>query len=105
MNRMNILPALYAHYLRAHNFDIRHCPHLALIKDHLLAFHPALLILNADISRKVSGDYVGGFNFSRDFPYLRVVTVGYNLTSKAFEQLMSAGVCSHINRGSAAPRI
>ena len=100
----DFLSALYGHYLQAHNFDIKHCPHLALLKDHLLALNPAVLILNAESVGRASGDQIGGLNFRRDFPYLKVVTVGRDLTGDQVRRLMDAGVCSHINRKFSRPQ-
>jgi len=96
------LGALYAHYLRAHNFDIRHCPYLASIRQFIAEFEPHLLIFNAESSQALLEISRVSRNFPAGFP--RLISTGYNLSGQKIGELMSAGVASHINRKLSRPQ-
>ena len=94
------LGALYRHYLRAHNFDVKHCPDLLLLKETVAAFAPGLLVFCADAGR--TGVILK--NFSQNFPSLKIVTTAYNLNQEEVSSLMAFGVQSHINRRFSRPQ-
>jgi len=97
----NYLAGLYEHYLQQHNFDVKHCPHLAELKQSIKAFSPDLLIFNVenwDGKKKLLA-----FNFKRDFPLLPVISTGYNVNSEDLTALMDYGIQSHINRRATRP--
>lgn len=94
------LGALYRHYLRAHNFDVRHCPDLALLKQALAVFGPNLLVFSADDLRPERAIK----DFSAEFPGLKIITTAYNLNHEAVGELLAAGVLSHINRRFSRPQ-
>lgn len=96
------LAALYSHYLRLHNFDIKHCPEFGKLKTMITDFCPELLIFNVEAETKSKEN--PSFNFKRHFPGLLVVTIGYNLGSESLKSLMNAGVSSHINRKLSRPQ-
>jgi hypothetical protein len=98
------LGALYAHYLKEHNFDVKHCPDLKKIKQIILGFDPELLIYSADSELSAQSQASFFRNLSLNFPSLRVVTTGYNLSSENVREFMSAGVSSHINRRFSRPK-
>lgn len=89
------LAALYGHYLSAHNFDVKHCPHLGELRSAWQSTNPRLLLVNAEAA--------GSTNFSKEFPGLSVVTVGYNLTANRVKALLNAGVSGHIDRRLSRP--
>jgi len=98
------LAALYAYYLRLHNFDIKHCPNLSQVGQMTTAFRPHLLIFAADglwNGVKTSGLIL---SLSRKFPDLHFLTTGYNLSHQGIKEFMSAGVESHLNRRLSRPQ-
>ena len=97
------LAALYEHYLKAHNFDIKHCPDLAALKQYIAEFKPQLLILNAQSAAGPKGGRFWDINFKKDFPELIIVTTGYNLGVQVLSKLMDAGACGHIDRRLSRP--
>ena len=98
------LAALYAHYLRLHNFDIKHCPDLRGIHQLILSFQPHLLIFCAD-DHKIAAEFPGlVLSLSRRFPDLHFLATGYNLSHQGIKELMSAGVQSHLNRRLCRPQ-
>jgi hypothetical protein len=98
------LAALYAHYLRMHNFEIKHCPNLGEINEMITSFKPHLLIFCADGVRE-SSQFPGMILFlSRRFPDLHFLATGYNLSYQGIKELMSAGVQSHLNRRLCRPQ-
>ena len=98
------LAALYAHYLRLHNFDIKDCPNLGEINEIIMSFKPHLLIFCADGVRE-SSQFPGMIlSLSRRFPDLHFLATGYNLSHQGIKELMSAGVESHLNRRLSRPQ-
>jgi DNA-binding response OmpR family regulator len=97
------LAALYEHYLKAHNFDIKHCPDLAALSQSIAEFAPRLLILNAQSAALSGGDRLWAINFKQNFPDLIIVTTGYNLSAQVLSKLMNAGACGHIDRRLSRP--
>src|SRR5690349_15474859 len=81
----NYLYALYEHYLRSHNFDIKHCPELSQLKPALNNFSPHLLIFNLDAF--TSGPFK--LNIKESFPELTIITIGHGLENQTLKQLMS----------------
>src|SRR5690242_19928466 len=93
------LGALYRRYLTAHNFEVRHCPDLALLHAALAAFGPNLLVFSADHLRPERAIS----NFFQAFPGLKIITTAYNLNQEAVSGLLAAGVLSHMNRRFSRP--
>lgn len=98
------LAELYAHYLRLHNFDIMHCPNLSEVSKMIAGFKPHLLIFCADgqdAALKTSGMISV---LSRRFPDLRLLTTAHDLSRQGINDLMGAGVVSHLNRRLSRPQ-
>jgi hypothetical protein len=98
------LAALYAHYLRAHNFDIKHCPNLNEIAGEITSFQPHLVIFSTDRVGQRAKFPGLILSLSRKFPDLHFLTTGYNLSHEGIKELMSAGVESHLNRRLSRPQ-
>ena len=97
------LGLLYGHYLKLHNFDVKHCPALDTIKAQATAFLPHVLIFNIhgqDANRELS--WLGGFK--KEFPSVYVVTVGMNIDAGSLKKLLDIGVSSHVNRRHSRPQ-
>ncbi len=95
------LAALYGHYLSAHNFDIKHCPQIGKLREVLNSFRPRLLILNIE-EKNADGGLVQ--NLRRQFPNIRLITMGYNTGGEIIKELMNAGICGHIDRRLSRPK-
>jgi hypothetical protein len=93
------LAALYMHYLRSHNFDIKDCPDLVQIKEHIASFNPELLVFSTDFQTAFSS----ASSLSQSFPSLKIVTTGYNTDNERVSQFMGLGVLSHLNRRFSRP--
>jgi hypothetical protein len=98
------LAALYKHYLTAHNFDVKHCPELSLIKQLMSSFAPQVLVYNIEDSLKNAEPQLNRLiKLKKDFPETFVVTLGFNTSSEMLKLLLQAGVTSHINRKLSRP--
>ena len=98
------LAALYAHYLRQHNFDIKHCPNLSQVSEMIASFQPHLLIFCAD-GREAAFKASGLIStLSRRFPDLGLITTARDLSRQGIKDLMDAGVLGHLNRGLSRPQ-
>jgi DNA-binding response OmpR family regulator len=95
------LAALYGHYLSQHNFDIKHCPQVDELKELLQNFLPRLLILNIEKNHIQSHSVL---RLRRQFPNVEVITMGYNIGGDVVKELMSAGICGHIDRRLSRPK-
>jgi DNA-binding NtrC family response regulator len=98
------LAALYAHYLRQHNFDIKHCPDLRQVSEMIVSFQPHLLIFCADgreAAFKAPGLILA---LSRRFPDLGMITTARDLNHQGIKDLMDAGVLGHLNRRLSRPQ-
>jgi len=96
------LAAVYARYLSFNNFQLRHVPTLFNLQATL--FNPELLIFRADIPFPLAGTKNLFRRLMGDFPGLKVITTGYNLSSEDIRELMSSGVVSHMNRRTSRPQ-
>jgi hypothetical protein len=98
------LAALYAHYLRMHNFDIKHCPNLSEVTDMIISFQPHLLIFCADgITPPFRApSLISALN--RRFPELSLLTTARDLGHQGTKDLMDAGVLGHLNRNLSRPQ-
>jgi hypothetical protein len=99
----NDLAALYAHYLKVHNFDIKHCLHLPAIRQLMLEFKPHLLIFNAEQPHVLSEIKRTTQRLGSDYIVPSLISTGYNLSGQEIGELMSYGVSSHINRKLSRP--
>lgn len=98
------LAALYAYYLREHNFEIKHCFNTDAIRQHVVSFQPHLLIFSADgpeLSLKIKPIAA---TLIKEFPGLNLVSTGYSVSGRRIGELMSIGVISHINRRLSRPQ-
>ncbi len=94
------LSALYAHYLRVHNFDVKHCPSLDVLRDEAEIILPDVLVFSAEHDKAIAWL----LNFTKSFPNILVVTTGFKADSEVLKQFMSAGVSGHINRRLTRPQ-
>lgn len=97
------LAALYGHYLRQHNFDVKHCPDLEKISKVINIFKPDVLVFCADAPHLAGGLWNLLPRLSQDFPQLRLVSTGLDSSSRV-KELMAAGVLGHINRKLSRPQ-
>ncbi len=98
------LAALYAHYLRQHNFDIRNCFNLDKVNGMIISFQPHLLIFCTDGLKapfKAPGLILA---LSRKFPNLSFLTIARELSHQGTKDLMDAGVLGHLNRSLSRPQ-
>ncbi len=97
------LSALYGSYLRAHNFEVAHCPNLNLLIQTSADFLPDVLIFNLEAGQaKVLVAWLS--KFSRSFPNISVITTGFNTDAEVLKNLMPTGLISHINRRLSKPQ-
>jgi len=97
------LADLYRHYLRVHNFDVKHCPDLARISEQISEHRPKLVIFNTDSPGAWLKVKTMLSALIAAFPGLRVVSTAYNINAQGLSELMSLGVSSHINRRLSRP--
>ena len=98
------LSALYGHYLRSQNFDIKPCLDLSQVRQAIFVFSPQLLIFSVDAFGswlKLKPILQG---LVADFPNLNVVSTGYDLNSDSIKELMEVGLAGHINRRLSRPK-
>jgi hypothetical protein len=93
------LGGLYEHYMKNHNFDIRHCVSLHEINYCLQSFEPELLVYNTDSDK----DFSRGRMVFKNYPSLKIITTAYNISHEDARGLMALGVLSHINRRFSRP--
>jgi hypothetical protein len=98
------LAALYAYYLSIHNFDIKHCLHLAALSRFISDFRPHLLIFNAEAPQVLFEIRRISASLPMDIERPSLISTGYNLSGQKIGELMSAGVASHINRRLSRPQ-
>jgi hypothetical protein len=100
------LSALYGHYLREHNFDVKHCPDLGKISHLIASFRPDVLVFCSDATHSLSSREIKKLlsGFSLELPDLRLVATGLNSSGELLRELMSAGVLGHINRKLSRPQ-
>ena len=99
------LSALYAHYLRAHNFDVKHCPNWDKISAMVKSFRPQVFIFSADALVPHTNVKIWGLlsGLVSDFPNLKLISTGLG-NSSPLKELMAAGVLGHINRKLSRPQ-
>lgn len=98
------LAALYGHYLKMHNFDIKHCPNLEALKPLAEISMPDILIFSAEGGSAFTEKIAWLLNFKKNFPNVLIVTTGFKVETEALKQFMSAGVSSHLNRQLTRPQ-
>ncbi|MFI5205459.1 MAG: hypothetical protein ACHQVK_00815 [Candidatus Paceibacterales bacterium] len=98
------LAALYAHYLRQHSFDVKHCPDLGLLKQLMLSFSPQMLVYNIEQTQSPKAQLNRLLKLKTDFPDTFVITTGFNTGSEILKLLLEAGIASHINRRLSRPQ-
>ena len=98
------LGTLYSHYLRTHNFDIKHCPDLKRLREYIITFEPDLLIFSLGLGDGFPKDFLTPNRLIKEFPNLKIISTGYNLSSQKIGELMATGVVSHINRRLSRPQ-
>jgi DNA-binding response OmpR family regulator len=97
------LASLYMHYLRFHNFDVKHCPNLAQLRHSSESFQPHALIFSLENSHP-SSSIAWLLSFKKHFPNTVIVTTDMNTDTETLKKLLSAGVSSHINRRHSRPQ-
>lgn len=100
------LSALYQHYLRRHNFDVKHCPDLGMIREATSSFLPDVLVFSLDgqTNPPASRSLRLLANLVLGFPFLRLVSIGSSSHNSLVKELMTAGVLGHINRQLSRPQ-
>ena len=96
------LGALYSHYLKFHNFDVKHCQDIASLKEHVHNFMPEVLFYSIEDASPLSA-LSSLKSLKKNLPTTLVVTTGFNTDAETLKQLLSAGVSSHINRCHSRP--
>ncbi len=97
------LLALYASYLRAHNYEVAQCQELEFLEGSLKNFAPHLLIINAHFFadfHRLAGLLK---NLKSEFAHFPIISLGDNLSGEMVKQLMELGVVSHIDRRFSRP--
>jgi hypothetical protein len=100
------LGALYRHYLRMHNFDVKHCPVLGQARQAIADFEPDVFVFCADSESAGTASEIWKLlpYLGADFPGLRMVSTGLNSSNEIIRRLMEAGVLGHINRKLSRPQ-
>jgi hypothetical protein len=98
------LAALYAYYLSEQNFEIKHCLDFEAIRQSVINFQPNLLIFSTDSPDNLPKIRLFPVALIKEFPSLRVISTGYNLSGQGIGELMAIGVISHINRRLSRPQ-
>jgi len=96
------LGALYSHYLRFHNFDVKHCQDIANLKFHIENFQPEILIYSIE-GVSTPSVIASLATLKKHWPNTTVVTTGFNTDAQILKHLLTAGVASHINRCHSRP--
>ena len=93
------LSALYAHYLQKHNFDVKHCPDLANLREAIVNFEPHIFVFCSDapIFKLLP-------QLNSCLPGMHLVSTGLNCSHERLNELMSAGVLNHLNRRLSRPQ-
>lgn len=96
------LGALYSHYLKFHNFDVKHCQDIAALKEHMQSFMPEVIFYSIEGAKPLT--VLSSLrSLKKNLPATLVVTTGFNTDAETLKQLLSAGVSSHINRCHSRP--
>jgi hypothetical protein len=98
------LSALYSHYLKEHNFDVKHCPDLKLLKTLMAAFMPQMLVYSIEGAENQEAKLSRLFQLKKEFPNTLVITTGFNADSEILKLLLKGGIASHINRKLSRPQ-
>ena len=98
------LSALYAHYLREHNFEVKNCSSLDQLRDSVEDFAPKILIFSVESPTNLNFKANWLLNFKNNFPQITIITTGFNTSSDILKLLLQAGISSHMNRKLTRPQ-
>ena len=98
------LGELYGRYLASHNLAVAHCASLDTTHEHIEQFQPHLVVLSLEQVKGQRPLLSLLYQIKLLYPSLLVVSVGYNTDHELLRKMMSAGVCSHLDRRLSRPQ-
>lgn len=98
------LRRLYCFYLHQHNFQAFPCAGVDSVHEHLKNFQPHLLLfcMNGEGKQRDALRHITVL--SRQYPELKIVTIGIISRHDELKEILDLGVCGHIDRKLTRPR-
>src|ERR1051326_4455806 len=98
------LGRLYESYLASRGLNVAHCYSFDAAHKHIETHLPHLVLINIAEPKPTRQLLSLLYQIKLLYPSLLIVSLGQNINHEFFKQIMSAGVCSHVDRRFSRPQ-